>query len=184
MVYPVYLYGMPVLRKVAQDNDLNDPDLPRLIDDMWETMYHSDGIGLAAPQIGKSTRLFVVDATLLKEEYPEAGDFKETFLNARKVEESGDPWVFNEGCLSLPNLREDITRKSKIRLQYYDRDHKYHDKTFDGVIARIIQHEYDHIEGILFIDYLAPLRKKLLKSKLNAISKGKVDIKYKIKTFS
>lgn len=181
MVYPIYVYGMPVLRKVGDEIDLNDPALPGLVEDLWETMYNADGIGLAAPQIGKAQRLFVVDASVLQEEYPEVGEFKETFINAKKIEETGEEWTFNEGCLSLPTLREDIVRQSTIRLQYYDKDHNFQDKTFEGVIARIIQHEYDHIEGILFIDHIAPLRKKLLKSKLNAISKGKVDINYKIK---
>jgi len=184
MIHPIYVYGTPVLRKVAKDLDLNDPKLPQLIDDMWETMYHSDGLGLAAPQIGKSVRLFVIDASVLEEDYPEVGDFKETFINAEKIDETGDPWVFNEGCLSLPNLREDVARPPSITLRYYNQQHELKEQTFDGVIARVIQHEYDHIEGVLFIDHLAPLKRKLLKGRLNAIQKGKVDVSYKIKTNS
>jgi peptide deformylase len=181
MIYPIVVYGSPVLRKVGEEISKDYPGFAKLMDDMWETMYHSDGIGLAAPQIGKPIRLFVIDADVLKEDYPEAEGFKQAFINAKMIDETGDKWDFNEGCLSLPTLREDVTRHSKIKIQFYDEDFNFHEKEFDGVVARIIQHEYDHIEGKLLIDHLTPLKKKLLKGKLAAISKGKVDIAYKIK---
>lgn len=181
MIYPIVIYGVPTLRKVAKKIQKDQPGLEALINDMWETMYKSDGIGLAAPQIGKSLRLFVIDGNDLKEDYPEAEGFKQTFINARVIEESGEKWAFNEGCLSLPTIREDVLRKSKVRIQYYDENWNFHDKEFDGIIARVVQHEYDHLEGVLFVDHLAPLKKKLLKSRLTAISKGKVDVSYKIK---
>ncbi|MBN2667972.1 MAG: peptide deformylase [Bacteroidales bacterium] len=182
MVLPIYVFGHPVLRKVAKDIDKDFPDFDNFMNNMWETMYKTDGVGLAAPQIGQSIRVFVLDAGDMAEDFPEAEGFKSAFINAKIVEETGEDWAFNEGCLSIPNIREDVKRKSSIKIQYYDQDWNYHEKVYDGVIARIIQHEYDHLEGKMFTDRLSPIKRRLLKSKLAAISKGKVSIKYKIIT--
>jgi peptide deformylase len=181
MVHPIVVYGSPILRKVAKDINRNYEGLNTLINDMFESMNKSDGMGLAAPQIGKSVRLFVTDGSSLVEDDPSMKDFKKAYINARLVEEDGEPWTFNEGCLSLPKIREDVLRKPRIRLQYYDENWQFHDEYFDGVKARIIQHEYDHVDGILFIDRILPIRRKMLKGKLHDISKGKVDVDYKIK---
>jgi peptide deformylase len=181
MVYPIVVYGSPILRKKAVDIEKDNPELKQLVDDMFETMYKADGLGLAAPQIGKSIRIFIIDATSLEEDDPSLKDFKKAFINPKIIEKSGEIWTFNEGCLSLPTLHEDVDRESKIRIQYYDENFEYYDERFDGVKARIIQHEYDHLEGILFPDRLPPLRRKLLKGKLSAITKLKVDVAYKIK---
>ena len=181
MTYPIYVYGMPVLRKKAADIDEDHNELPQLIEDMYETLYQADGVGLAAPQIGKSLRLIVVDGTTItNEEDEELKDFKKAFINPYIIEEDGDEWEFNEGCLSLPDIREDVRRKSRIRLQYYDQDFQFHDEYLDGIRARILQHEVDHLNGILFIDRLQPLRKRLLNGKLKEISKGKTEVDYKI----
>lgn len=183
MIYPVYVYGTSILRKVAKEIPKDYPGLQELISDMFETMYHAEGVGLAAPQIGKSIRLFVIDATAVEEEDEEfINDFKKVFINPIIVEEAGEEWAFNEGCLSIPLIREDVNRKPELRIQYYDENWEYHDEKYEGVKARIIQHEYDHLEGILFVDKINPLRRRLLNGKLNAITKGKVDIDYKIKT--
>ncbi len=181
MVYPIVVYGSPVLRKKAVDIDRNYEGLNQLIADMFESMDKSDGMGLAAPQIGKSIRLFITDGSSLVKDDPTMSDFKKVYINAQIIEEEGEPWAFNEGCLSLPKIREDVMRKPRIRLQYYDENWQFHDEYFEGLKARVIQHEYDHIEGILFIDRISPLRRKLLKGKLNDISRGKVDVAYKIK---
>jgi peptide deformylase len=181
MVYPIVVYGSPILRKVARDIDRNTEDLNTLISDMYDSMDKSDGMGLAAPQIGKSLRLFVINTSSLEEDDPNLKDFKKVFINAKLIEEEGEPWSFNEGCLSLPKIREDVIRKPRIRLQYYDENWQFHDAYFDGIKARIIQHEYDHTDGILFIDRILPIRKKMLKGKLNDITKGKVDVTYKIR---
>ena len=181
MIYPIVLYGSPVLRKVAQEIDKDYPDLEEFIKNMWETMYVSDGVGLAAPQVGKSVRLFVIDGSPFEEDEPQLKDFKKTFINAKIVERGKDEVELNEGCLSIPLLREDVSRPTKIRLQYQDEDFNHHDEWFEGMAARIIQHEYDHTEGILFTDKVAPIKKRLLKSKLNAISKGKFNVNYKVK---
>ncbi|MBN1415956.1 MAG: peptide deformylase [Bacteroidales bacterium] len=181
MVYPIVVYGSPVLRRKAREIDRDYEGLDTFITDMFDSMDISDGMGLAAPQVGKSIRLFVTDGTALAEDDPSMKDFKKVFINARLVEEEGEPWSFNEGCLSLPKIREDVVRKPRIRLQYYDENWQFHDEYFNGVKARIIQHEYDHTDGILFIDRISPIRKKMLKGKLNDISKGKVDVSYKIK---
>ena len=178
MIYPIIVYGDPVLRKRAQDIKVGS-DIQALVQDMFETMHGAHGIGLAAPQIGKSIRLFVVDGTTLEDE-PELVDFKKTFVNPERIGENGELWPFEEGCLSIPNIREDISRKAKIRVRYFDENWKIFEEEFDGVKARIIQHEYDHIEGKLFIDYLTPLKKRLLKGKLNNISKGNVETEYRI----
>jgi peptide deformylase len=181
MVLPIYLYGQPVLRKVAKDIDKDYENLDKFMVNMWDTMYKTDGIGLAAPQIGKSVRVFVIDADPLSDDFPETKDFKRAFINAQIVEEKGTEWAFNEGCLSVPNIREDVKRKPQIEIHYYDEEWNYHEDVFDGTIARVIQHEYDHLEGKIFTDRISQIRRRLLKSKLTAISKGKTDIKYKFK---
>lgn len=179
MVYPIVVYGSPMLRKVSLEIGKDYPDLKKLISDMFETMQVSDGIGLAAPQIGKSLRLFVLDATPMSEDDPSLEGFKRAFINPVIVEQAGEPWPYAEGCLSLPNIREEVIRPETVRIQYYDENFDFHDETYDGIIARIIQHEYDHLEGVLFIDKIAPLRRKLIKGKLNDIAKGKAKATYK-----
>lgn len=181
MKYPVTVYGDPLLRKKAKEIDKDDPKLKEIIENMWETMYYSDGVGLAAPQVGLSIRLFVVDASSGADEEPELKDFKKVFINPEIIETAGDEWVMNEGCLSLPEIREDVTRPDEVTLRYFDEDFNEHEETFKGFAGRVIQHEYDHLEGKLFIDYLSPLRKRLLKSKLANIAKGKVQPHYRIK---
>lgn len=178
MIYPIVVYGDPVLRQRAKDIP-QGTDIKQLVADMFETMHGASGIGLAAPQIGKSIRLFVVDGSSLEDE-PAMTDFKKAFVNAQMIEELGTPWEFEEGCLSIPNIREKISRKGTLKIRYYDEDWNLHEEEFDGMKARIIQHEYDHIEGKLFLDYLTPLKKRLLKGKLADISKGKVDTEYRI----
>jgi peptide deformylase len=179
MIYPIVMYGDPVLRQKAKDVE-KGTDLKQLVLDMYETMYGAQGIGLAAPQIGKGIRLFVVDGGVIEDD-PELQDFKKAFVNPVMLEELGTEWEYEEGCLSIPNIRENVNRKEKLRIRYYDDDWNLHEEEFDGLKARIIQHEYDHIEGKLFIDYLTPLKKRLLKGKLADISKGKVETEYRIK---
>ena len=182
MILPVTVYGDPLLRKVAKPIDKNYKGLSELIDNMFETMHNADGVGLAAPQIGFSIRLFVVDASpAASEEEPELADFKKVFINPSIVSTSGEPWAFEEGCLSLPNIREDVMRPEEVVIHYFDESWIEKTEKYNGYPARIIQHEYDHLEGKLFVDYISPLRKRLLKSKLLAISKGKASIAYKIK---
>jgi peptide deformylase len=183
MIYPIVAYGDPVLRKKAAAIDKNYPKLKEIIDNMFETMYHSLGVGLAAPQVGISIRLFVIDATPFKEDDPEAEGFKKVFINAQIIEEAGDPWKFNEGCLSIPGIREDVQRKETLVLRYLDENFEEHEEEFDGMAARVIQHEYDHIEGVLFTDRLTPLKKRLLKGRLNDISKGIVDADYRMRFY-
>lgn len=178
MIYPIVMYGDPVLRQKAKDIE-KGTDLKQLIEDMYETMHAASGIGLAAPQIGKAIRLFVVDGTSLEDE-EDMEEFKQPFINPLILEEDGEPWPFEEGCLSIPGIREKVSRKEEVTVRYYDAEWNLHEETFDGMKARIIQHEYDHIEGKLFVDYLTPLKRKLLKSKLTDISKGKVDTEYRI----
>lgn len=172
------MYGDPVLRQRAKDIE-PETDLTQLIEDMYETLDAANGIGLAAPQIGKSIRLFIVDGTGLEDE-PGMADFRKVFINAQMIEEGGSPWDFEEGCLSIPNIRERISRKEQLRIRYFDQNWNQFEESYDGMKARIIQHEYDHIEGKMFIDYLTPLKKRLLKGKLSDISKGKVDTEYRI----
>jgi peptide deformylase len=179
MIYPIVVYGHPILRKVAADIDKDYPELPKLIDDLFETMYYSDGLGLAAPQIGKSIRIFVIDGKPIAEDEPALADFKKVFINARITERCGELQPMNEGCLSIPNLREEVMRESHIRIKYFDENWVEHDEVFDGYKARIIQHEYDHLDGILFTDKVSPLRRRLLKGKLTAISKGNFEAEYK-----
>ncbi len=178
MIYPIVMYGDAVLRKRAADIKVGT-DLTELVRDMYETMHAAHGIGLAAPQIGKSIRLFVVDGSTLDDE-PTLTDFKKVFVNAVMLDEEGKEWDFEEGCLSIPNVREDIWRPEKIQIKYYDENWTLHEEKFDGMQARIIQHEYDHIEGKLFIDYLTSLKKRMIKGKLTNISKGIVDTDYRI----
>lgn len=188
MILPVVAYGLPILRQVAENIDANYPDLALLIDDMWETMYGSNGVGLAAPQINKGIRLFVMDSAQVfagqeeeeKDEFPDAPGIKEVFINPRIVDLQGEEWPYNEGCLSIPKVREDVYRPESLTIEYVDVNFTPQRKTFNGLTARIIQHEYDHLEGKLFIDYLKPLKRKLIKGKLNDISKGKIKVDYKM----
>ncbi len=181
MKYPITVYGDPLLRKKAENIDDNYEGLQEVIENMRETMYHSDGVGLAAPQVGLSIRIFVIDASSGADEEPELKDFKKVFINPEIIETSGDEWIMNEGCLSLPEIREDVSRPDIVRIKYFDENFVKHEETFKGFAGRIIQHEYDHLDGVLFIDYLSPLKKRLLKSKLNNIAKGKVRPHYRIK---
>lgn len=195
MILPIVAYGDPVLRKVGQEIDKNYPDLNKLIADMFETMYAAQGVGIAAPQVGKAIRLFLVetkpfvspddeeseDDEFTAEEKKQLGEFKKVFINPKMISEEGEPWPFNEGCLSIPKIREDVMRKPKIRIQYQDEKFNSFDETYEGLIARVIQHEYDHIEGKLFTDKVSPLRKRLLQGKLNDIAKGKVNVNYKMR---
>lgn len=179
MVYPIVMYGDPVLRKRARDMEQDSPKSKELAEDMFETMYAAQGIGLAAPQIGKPVRMFVVDGSVLEDE-PGMKDFKKVFINAEIIEEDEEHDELEEGCLSIPHIREKVTRPYSIRIKYFDENWKAFDEEYQGMKARIIQHEYDHIEGVLFIDYLTPLKKRLLKGKLNNISRGEVDTEYRI----
>ena len=180
MILPVVAYGHPVLKKRAEDVSADFPDLKQFLADLWDTMYKSDGVGLAAPQVNKSIRIFVIDASAFGEKYPEVKEFKKTFINADIYKEEGEEFSFNEGCLSFPGLREDIMRKPVIHIRYVDENFVEHDERYDGVIARVIQHEYDHIEGIVFVDRISTLKKMLLKGRLNDISNGRVDVDYKM----
>ena len=182
MVLPVYVYGMPVLRKIAPEIPEDFEGLDQLIEDMFETMHSSDGVGLAAPQVGKSLRIFLVDTTPMAEsrEEPELRDWRKVFINPYIIEEWGDPWSFEEGCLSLPNIREEVMRPSHIRIEYYDENWELQDEVYDGIQARVIQHEYDHLDGKMFTDKVNPIRRKLLSARLKAISKGRVDCDYRI----
>jgi peptide deformylase len=181
MIYPIVVYGSPILRQVAREISGDYPNLQALISDMFDTMYKSDGMGLAAPQIGKSVRLFVVDATSLADEDPEMKDFKKAFINPKLQLIGEETLVMNEGCLSLPKLREDVDRHNKVRISYYDDKWNYFEEEYEGLKARVIQHEYDHLDGIMFIDRINPLKRKLIQGKLNEITKCKVDVSYKIK---
>ncbi|WP_126246963.1 peptide deformylase [Chitinophaga rhizosphaerae] len=188
MILPIVAYGAAVLREVCPDITPDYPNLPQLIDNMWETMYASNGVGLAAPQINKPIRLFVIDSKQIIDnlEEDEQNDFpgdkgvKQVFINAHIVDTDGDDWAYNEGCLSIPKVREDVYRPEKVTLRYVDENFRPHEQTFHGVTARVIFHEYDHIEGKLFIDYLKPLKKRLIKSRLDDISKGKIRVDYKM----
>lgn len=180
MILPIVAYGHPTLKKVAQDIDADYPGLEKLIADMWETMYGANGVGLAAPQVNKSIRLFVIDATPYAEEYPETNGFKKIFINAHILEETGEEIEINEGCLSLPGMSEEVSRKPKITISYVDENFQPHHETYEGFIARVIQHEYDHIEGVLYVDRITPFRRMLLKGKLRDISEGKVDVEYRM----
>ena len=189
MILPIRAYGDPILKKVAADIKPGHPGLEKLIADMYETMYGANGVGLAAPQVGHSIRLFIVDASPFAEDdkgqpIPEQAhlkDFKRVFINPYIVEEDGEEWPFEEGCLSIPNIREEVVRQPKIVLEYMDEKFKEHEETFEGFAARVIQHETDHLDGKLFVDHLTPLRRRLLQGKLRDISMGKTDAKYKMR---
>ncbi|MEZ4809202.1 MAG: peptide deformylase [Allomuricauda sp.] len=188
MILPIVAYGDPILRKVGTDIAADYPKLDELIANMWDTMYNAHGVGLAAPQVGLSIRLFLVDTSpfsddeeLSKEEQEALKGFKKVFINAKIEKEEGEGWNFNEGCLSIPDIREDVKRRPKITINYVDENFKSHSETYDGLLARVIQHEYDHIEGILFTDKLSSLKKRLLKSRLDKISKGKISVEYKMR---
>jgi len=188
MFLPIVAYGQSILRKVGVAIDASYPQLNELIADMWETMYKSNGVGLATPQINKSIRLFVIDTIQIvegfdeedKKEYPNEKGVKKVFINAQIIEESGEEWAYNEGCLSIPKVREDVNRKKVVLIKYQDEHFVEHTESFDGITARVIQHEYDHIEGKLFIDHITPLQKRLLKKKLDDISSGKVRVDYRM----
>ncbi len=181
MVLPIVAYGDPVLRKTGVEIQKDYPGLQQLINDMFETMEKSKGVGLAAPQVNKPIRLFIIDSSKMFDEKEKEEGLREVFINAKIIEESGEEWGYEEGCLSIPGIREDVYREETLLIQYYDRDFNFKEKKLTGLTARVVQHEFDHIEGILFIDHLKPLRKSLLKSRLDNISKGKVSVDYKMK---
>ncbi|SFZ94000.1 peptide deformylase [Flaviramulus basaltis] len=188
MILPIVAYGDPVLKKKATDISKDYPKFDELLENMFETMYNAFGVGLAAPQIGVPIRLFVVDTTpfsededLTEEEQKALKGFKRVFINAQITNEEGDEWAFNEGCLSIPDVREDVFRKPNITIEYLDENFKPHTETFDGLAARVIQHEYDHIEGVLFTDKLSSLKKRLIKGRLTNISKGKINVDYRMR---
>lgn len=180
MILPIVAYGHPTLRKIAAEIEPGHPGLNELIDNMFETMYQSEGVGLAAPQVNQSIRLFIVDASPYEKDKPELAGFKKVFVNPHIIEETGEEWSFNEGCLSVPEIREDVMRKPRIRIQYQDKDFSTYDEIYDGVPARIIQHEYDHLQAKLFVDRINPLRKILLKRRLHDISTGNIEVAYKM----
>jgi len=188
MILPIVAYGSPVLRKVCKDISPDYPGLNKLINDLWETMYNSKGVGLAAPQVNSDIRLFVIDSVQIinnlneeeKKDYPGDHGYKGVFVNAHLVAVNGEDWAYNEGCLSIPKIREDIFRQEKVTLDFVDENFQPHIKTFSGITARVILHEYDHTDGKLFIDYLKPLKRKLLKRKLDDITRGKVDVDYRM----
>lgn len=187
MILPIYAYGQPVLKKVAEEIGPDYADLPKLLDDMWETMYAAEGVGLAAPQIGLSIRLFLVDTIKPQEDdeeppkEPRQPGIKKVFINAEMLEETGKEWAFEEGCLSIPDVRGDVDRPPFIRIRYQDENFVQHEETFDGVNARVIQHEYDHIEGKLFTEKMKPLKRRLVKRKLDKIRKGEIKSDYRLK---
>jgi len=187
MILPIVAYGTPVLKKKGKDITPEYPAFEQLLENMWETMYEANGVGLAAPQVGIAIRLFIVDASpfadddeLTEKEQKQLTGFKKVFINPQ-IEESGDEWAFNEGCLSIPDVREDVYRQEEIQIRYWDENFKEHTEQYTGLAARVIQHEYDHIEGVLFTDKLSPLKKKLIKGKLNNIAKGNIDVDYKMR---
>ena len=188
MILPVVAYGDPVLRKVAKEIDADYPNLTELIANMRQTMYNASGVGIAAPQIGKSIRLFVIDATpfaddeeLTEVEREQLKDFNKVFINPTVLKEEGDEWAFSEGCLSIPDIREDVFRQESVTFEYFDENFEKHQQTLTGVAARVFQHEYDHLEGILFTDKLSSLKKRILKKKLEKISLGKINADYRMR---
>jgi len=181
MIYPITVYGDPVLRKVTTDIDQNYEGLQKLVIDMFHTMHNAEGVGLAAPQIGLINRIFVVDLSPLSDDEPSLADFKKAFINPHIIEKSGDKVLMDEGCLSIPGLREDVLRFGTIRMTYFDENWVEYDEVYSGFTARVLQHEYDHLDGIMFVDYCSPLKKRLLKGKLMDISKGNVTTSYRIK---
>ncbi len=187
MILPIVAYGDPVLRKVGEEIDENYPGLAVLIENMFETMYEASGLGLAAPQVGLPLRLFIIDCSPFAEDEENASDvshlkgLRKVFINAEIINEQGEEWEFQEGCLSIPDVREPVSRPEKVRLRYRDENFEQHEEEFDGYAARVIQHEYDHIEGILFTDHISPLKRRLLKRKLSDITKGNISIAYKMR---
>ncbi len=181
MILPIYAYGQPVLKKEGAEVSRDYPDLDKLIADMFETMYHASGVGLAAPQVGQSLKLFVVDTVQVEKEETEGQGIKKAFINAEMLEETGDEWAYEEGCLSIPDIRGEVDRLPVIRLRYQDENFEVHEETFEGINARVIQHEYDHIIGKLFIEKLGPVKKQLIKRKLENIKRGKVSADYRLK---
>ena len=180
MILPVVAYGHPVLKKIAEEIEPDYPGLQQLIADMFETMYHTEGVGLAAPQINKSIRLFVIDAEPFVENYPAAKGFNKVFINPELVEVSEETWTFREGCLSLPDMNEDVVRPAKVTVNYLDENFEEHEEELDGICARVFQHEFDHLEGKVYVDRVAPMRKMMLKNKLRNISEGFVPVDYKM----
>ncbi len=178
MIYPIVAYGHPVLRKTGEEIDPGSIDVKQLAEDMFETMHYAQGIGLAAPQIGESLRMFVADASAMEDE--EMQDFKKVFINPEILDEYGEEYAFEEGCLSIPHVRENVIRPEKVRIHYYDEEFNEYEEEFVGMKARIIQHEYDHINGILFTDHLSAFKKRVIKSKLLNISKGKINVDYRM----
>lgn len=178
MILPIYAYGHPILKKEASPIDSDHPNLKELISNMWETMYNAEGVGLAAPQIGESLRIFIIDTKQTYKEEDKARGVKSVFINAEKIDESGEYWSYEEGCLSIPHIRGDVERQKILKIKYLDENFEEHTKVFDGINARVIQHEYDHLEGVLFLDKLKPLKKRMIKRKLEIIKKGKVDSDY------
>jgi len=183
MILPIVAFGNPILRSKCQNISADYPDLIDLLSNMWETMYQANGVGLAAPQINKSIRLFLIDTTPFNDDEEISNDqiVKKVFINPILIEESGEKWSFNEGCLSIPDIREDVIRNSTITISYFDENFKKHTDVFDGLVARVIQHEYDHINGVLFVDKISPLRKRMIKGKLKDITKGNVKVSYKMR---
>lgn len=180
MLLPIYAYGQPVLRKVAKPITAEYKGLKELIDNMWETMYHANGVGLAAPQIGKSIRLFVVDTTQMMEEGEEDQGIKEVFINVEKVDEAGEPRAYEEGCLSIPDIRGEVDRPEQVKIRYQNAEFEEQEVILTGLNARVVQHEYDHIDGVLFTEHLKPVKKQLIRRKLENIRKGKADVDYKM----
>lgn len=184
MILPVYAYGQPILKKKAEKVVSDFEGLDNLLEDMWETMYHASGVGLAAPQIGQSLRLFLVDTVQAMDEGDEDQGIKKVFINAEMIEEEGELWAYEEGCLSIPHIRADVERQKRIKIKYYDESFNEYIEDFDGINARVVQHEYDHIEGKLFTEKLKPLKKKMLNRKLDQIKKGKVKADYRLRFVS
>jgi len=181
MILPIYIYGQRVLKQVAKPIEKSYEDLDDLVKNMWDTMYNAKGIGLAAPQVGRSIRLFVVDTTQLEGEEKEFKGFKTVFINAKRIEETGEDWEYEEGCLSIPDIRGDVKRPERLHLRYLDENFKQHEVVFEGINARVIQHEYDHIEGVLFTEHLKPLKKRRIKRKLDGMRQGIVEADYAIR---
>lgn len=183
MILPIYGYGFPVLKKQAEPISADYPELNQLIENMWETMYEASGVGLAAPQVGLPIRLFVIDTIQTMDEGEEDKGIKKVFINAQKVEETGEPWAYEEGCLSIPDIRGDVERQPELRIRYLDENFVEQEGSFTGINARVIQHEYDHIDGVLFTEHLKPIKKRLIKRKLENIRKGNVKADYRMKFY-
>lgn len=184
MILPIYAYGQPVLKKVGEEITKDYPGLKELIANMWETMYNAEGVGLAAPQIGLAIRMFMVDTEQMMDEENKGKGIKKVMINAQKIEEGGTPWDYEEGCLSIPEIRGDVERPAQIKIRYFDENFVEHEEIFSGMNARVIQHEYDHIDGVLFTELLKPLKRKLVRRRLDKIKKGKIDHKYRMKFYA